>query len=287
MPEPRSAILAATLDTAAPAATLPRWIRAAGGVRVAIGKTPRGSAPMAIAERGGYRVRFVSGTTCEGVYLNTGGGLAGGDDLALDVSLAPHATATLTTQAAEKVYRAQADDTTMRVSLEIGTGAALEWLPQEQILFDGARLVRRIDVAMAADARLLFVESAVFGRRAMGESVESGLLHDRWRIRRAGRLVFAEDLKLDGAVSATLARPACGGGARALATVLLISPDADARVDDARVALADARIECAAGGFDGILIARFLAPDPQRLRADLARFLERLRGAPLPRSWYT
>ncbi|WP_372425901.1 urease accessory protein UreD [Salinarimonas chemoclinalis] len=266
----------------------PRWIRAAGGVRIALGTTARGTAPMAIAERGGYRVRFVgAGGRCEGVYLNTGGGLAGGDDLALDVSLAPGAAATLTTQAAEKVYRAQGDATTMRVALDLGPGAALDWLPQEQILFDGARLHRRIDVAMAADARLLLVESAVFGRLAMGETVETGTLRDRWRIRRGGHLVFAEDLRLEGGVADILARPACGGGARALATVLLVSADAEARVEEARAALAEARVECAAGGVGGMLVARFLSPDPQRLRAGLARFLARLSGRPLPRSWST
>ncbi|MGJ3264496.1 MAG: urease accessory protein UreD [Salinarimonas sp.] len=266
----------------------PRWIRAAGGVRIDIGTTARGSAPMAIAERGGYRVRFVGGAArCEGVYLNTGGGLAGGDNLALDVSLAPGAAATLTTQAAEKVYRAQEHPTVMRVGLDLGPGAALDWLPQEQILFEGARLHRTIDVALAADARLLLVESAIFGRLAMGETVETGALHDRWRIRRAGRLVFAEDLRLEGRIREILARAACGGGARALATVLLVSPDAEARVEDARAALADARVECAAGGFDGVLLARFLGPDPQALRADLARFLARLSGRPLPRSWST
>lgn len=275
------------MSRSAPDAHLPRYIRAAGGVRVAIGTTKRGSCPMAIAERGGYRVRFVNGPRCEGVYLNTGGGLAGGDDLALDVTLAPGAAATLTTQAAEKVYRAQAEPTTMRVSLDLGPGAALDWLPQEQILFDGARLVRRIDARLAADARLLMVEAAVFGRRAMGETMTHGLLHDRWRIRRAGRLVFAEDLKLDGPVAEILARKACGAGARAIATVLLVAPDAEARVEDARAALADARVECAAGAVEGVLIARFLGPDAQALRADLARFLARLSGSPLPRSWST
>ncbi|WP_188914507.1 urease accessory protein UreD [Salinarimonas ramus] len=270
----------------------PRWIRAAGGVRVEIGATARGSAPIRVAERGGYRVRFVGGARrgeplCEGVYLNTGGGLAGGDSLGLDVVLAAGTRATLTTQAAEKIYRAQGDDTTIRVDLELGAGAALDWLPQEQILFDGARLARTIDVSLAADSRLLLVEGCVFGRLAMGETMREGMLRDRWRVRRAGRLVFAEDVRLEGAVSEALARPACGAGARALATVLLVSPDAEGRVEEARAALRDAGAECAAGGVDGMLLARFVAGDPQRLRADLARFLERLSGRPLPRSWST
>lgn len=266
---------------------LPRWIRARAGVRLRIGAGPRGGAPLEIAERGGYRVRFARGATCEGIYVNTGGGMAGGDVIDLAASLDPHARATLTTQAAEKVYRADDAPTQVGVAIDLGADARLDWLPQEQILYDGARLSRRIDVAMADTARLLMVESVVFGRLAMGERAVSGLLRDVWRIRRGGRLVLAEEVRLDGAIADILDRPACGGGARALATVLLVAPDAEARVEEARALLADATCECGAGALDGMLVARFVGRDPQSLRADLARFLEGLRGRALPRSWQT
>jgi urease accessory protein len=270
------------------AQALPGFVRAAGGVRIAIGRTGRGSAPLTIAESGGYRVRFPNaGGSCEGVLINTGGGMAGGDRMSVAVSLAEGAEATLTTQAAEKLYRSDGPDTEIAVDLALGRGSRLDWLPQEQILFDGARLRRRLDVAMTACAALTLVESVVFGRVAMGEVAESGSFRDRWRVRRAGRLVFAEDVRLEGRLQATLARRPIGDGARALATVLHLSGDAEARRDVARAALEDASCECGVGAWNGMLVARFLSSDPQALRADLARFLERFRGAPMPRSWQT
>ena len=87
------------------------------------------------------------------------------------------------------------------------------WLPQETILFDRARLARRIDVDLADGASLLMAEAVVFGRSAMGETVEQGAFTDRWRVRRGGRLVFAETVRLDGAI-ARQARRACGGRRR-------------------------------------------------------------------------
>lgn len=269
-------------------AALPDSVRAVGGVRLLIGPTPRGSAPLEIAERGGFRVRFprAAGGACEGVLLNTGGGLTGGDRLTIEAALSPGAAATLTTGGAEKIYRSDGPDTAVAVSLRLGARSRLDWLPQETILFDGARLHRGLAVEMAADASLHLVETTVFGRAARGERVEHGLFRDRWRIQRGGRLVFAEDVRLQGPIAAALARSAVAKGGRALATCLLVAPDAETRLEAARAALDGAACECGASAYHGMLVARFLSPDPQGLRADLIRYVEALRG-PLPRSWQT
>jgi urease accessory protein len=267
---------------------LPAFIRARGGVRLAIGPTPRGSAPLRVAESGGYRARFPrSSGVCEGVLINTGGGLAGGDRMTIHAAIAAGASAVLTTQAAEKVYRSDGAATEIAVELTLEERSRLEWLPQEHILFDGARLRRTLDAAMAGNASLTLVESAVFGRVAMGEALAAGAFRDRWRVRRDGRLIFAEDLRLEGDIERTLARRAVANGARSLATVLHVAPDAELRLSAAREALEHAASECGASVWNGMLVARFLSPDPHRLRADLARFLERFRGRPLPRSWQT
>ncbi|HYF55530.1 MAG TPA: urease accessory protein UreD [Salinarimonas sp.] len=269
-------------------APLPAFVRARGGVRVAVERTPRGSAAMRVAERGGYRVRFPRSVLgCEGVLINTGGGMTGGDRLDLDVAVGEGAAATLTTQAAEKIYRARGADVEIAIRLDLAPGSRLDWLPQESILFDRARLARRLDVAMAPDAALTLVECAVFGRTAMGEAVTEGSFRDRWRVRRGGRLVLAEDLRLEGDVAALLARPAVGAGARAMATLLHVAPDAEARLESLREALAGAASECGASAWNGLLLARFLHRDAAALRADLARVLQTFRGAPLPRSWQT
>lgn len=264
---------------------IPAFVRAEGGVRVGFGSTRRGTVPLTIAESGGYRVRFPR--TGEGVLINTGGGMTGGDRMSVDVSVQAGANAVITTQAAEKIYRSDGPDTGIAVSLALDPGANLAWLPQEQILFDGARLRRTLDVTMASDASLTLVESVVFGRLAMGESIASGAFRDRWRVSRDGRLVLAEDVRLDGDMGRVLHRRAVASGGRALATFVFIAPNAERRIDEARTALDGAPCECGATAFDGMLLARFLAADPQALRSALSRFIERFRGTPMPRSWQT
>jgi urease accessory protein len=274
-------------------AAVPDFVRAVGGVRVLLGRTPRGTAPLEIGESGGFRVRFPRASSpdegdppCEGVLINTGGGLTGGDRVSTEATLTPGARGVLTTQAAEKVYRSDGPDAEATVALTLGPESRLDWLPQETILFDGARLRRRLRAEMAGDATLLLVESTVLGRAATGETVESGSFRDRWRIRRDGRLVFAEDVRLEGPIAAALARPAVAKGGRAVATCLLVAPDAEARLEEARAALEGGRSECGVSAYDGMLVARFLSPEPKSLRADLIRYTECLRG-PFPRSWQT
>ena len=268
---------------------VPGYIRADGGVRLVFGATGRGTRAIVSAENGGYRTRFPTShdSTCEAILINTGGGMAGGDHTRVDAQAQTGTQVALTTQAAEKVYRAQGDATRVSVDLRLEPGASLAWLPQETILFDGARLARTLDVAMPADAALVLCETLVFGRAAMGERMRTGALHDRWRIRRDGRLVFAEDLRLEGDLAALLARPALAGGAGAAATVLALMPGIAARLDSLREKLADAPAECGLSALDGMLVARFLAQDSQSLRAALAPFLLALRGTALPRAWMT
>ncbi|HEY8382597.1 MAG TPA: urease accessory protein UreD [Microvirga sp.] len=257
-------------------------------MRVAIRPTPRGSAPFTVAESGGYRVRFTgSPAVCEGVLINTGGGMTGGDVLQLRCDLGEAAEAVLTTQAAEKIYRSDGPETEISIDLTLAARSRLAWLPQEQILFDGARLRRTLGASLAHDAALTLVESTVLGRHAMGETLRSGLLRDRWRIRRGGRLVLAEEVRLEGDMTQALARKALGGGARATATFLHIEPDAERMLEPARALLAGSKSETGTTAFDGMLVARFLSPDPHVLRTELARFLEGFLRRPLPRSWQT
>jgi len=272
-------------DLASAPASLPAFIRAAGGVSLDFATAGSRTQAMRIAESGGYRARFPRGRECEAVLINTGGGMAGGDRIALDIRLAPQAEAVVTTQAAEKIYRADDKATTIAVSLDLAPESRLAWLPQETILFDGARVERRLAIDMPPSATLTLAESVFFGRSAMGERLASGFFRDRWSIRRDGRLLFEERVHLTDEIGTTLARPAVGRGARAVATVLHVAPDAEARLEDARAALSEADSECGASAWDGLLAVRFLAQDAAVLRHDLSRFLEKFRGRPMPRSW--
>ena len=221
----------------------------------------------------------------EAVCINTGGGMVGGDAARLEFTVGDGAAVTITTQSAEKIYRAESSTTRVDVRLSLDKAATAEWLPQETILFDRVRLRRCLDVHAASDATFLGVETLVFGRLAMGETVRFGAIHDRWRVRRGGRLVFAEDLRLDGQISAILERRAVGGGARALATVLLMAPDAEGRLEAARAALAGAPAEWGASAWNGMLTVRALSPSPDRLRDTILPLLQVLRGRAAPRVW--
>ena len=162
----------------------------------------------------------------------------------------------------------------------------MEWLPQETILFDRCALDRWLDIELAPDAWFLGVEAIVFGRTAMGEQVGHANFRDTIRIRRDGRLLLHDAVRIQGEVAARLARPAIGGGACAMATLLHVAPDAEAALDGLRDALADAPGEWGASAWDGMLVARFLAADGASLRQAVVTGLQALRGErPLPRVW--
>lgn len=249
----------------------------AHGARTRIGR---------LYETGGLRLRFPkSGQACEAVVVNTAGGVVGGDRARLNFAAGAGAHVALTTQSAEKIYRTDGPAARIETKLTLEAGASVDWLPQETILFDQAALTRALEVDMAADARLLACESVVFGRLAMGETCARGALRDRWRVRRDGRLVFAEDVRLEPGPTALLDRPAIGAGARAIATMLLVAPDAQARLTDCRAVLEGAGCDGGASAFEGLCVVRLVSPSPDVLRATILALISRLVGRAAPRVW--
>jgi urease accessory protein len=261
--------------------------RAEGRIAIAAARLGPVTRAARVAQAGSLRVRMprVAGSTLEAVLINTGGGIACGDRFDIEVDAGRNAQLVLTTPAAEKAYRSDGATAEIAVRLTLAAGADLAWLPQETIVFNRARLARRITADVAADARLLLFEPVVFGRTARGEQVEEGFFEDHWRIRREGRLVYADTLRLAGPVSALLDRPAVAGGARALATLLYVAPDAEARLDEARSLLEGGACMAGASAWNGLLAVRFLGKDGAELRRGAARFLEKFRGCALPRLW--
>ncbi len=236
--------------------------------------------------------RTPDGDWTTAVTLNTSGGIAGGDRLALSLSAAAGTRATVTAQAAERFYRSVAGGAASSVATRIAVAeaASLEWLPQETILYDRCDVVRRLEVDLAPDAWFLGVESLVFGRAAMGETVETGSLRDLIRVRRGGALLLHDAIRMDGEVSAALGRVAVGRGARAMATLVHVAPDAETWRDGLREALAvchaGAGLESGVSAWNGMLIARILAADGAGLRRAVTAGLAVLRGTrPLPRVW--
>lgn len=230
----------------------------------------------------------VYASTPEAVFLNTAGGLTGGDRIAFVCEVDEGAALCATTQAAERVYRAIDGDAVAENHLTIGRAAHLEWLPQETILFDGGRLRRRLQVDMADDASLLAVETVVLGREAMGETVSTGFLSDAWRIRRGGALVYADTLRLAPPFDVARVQAAAAGGGRAMASLLYVAGDASARLDSARATLARLcreDLKYGASSWNSLLAVRLLAPCGRPLRGALTAFLTEFRGAPPPRVW--
>jgi urease accessory protein len=265
--------------------------RARGEARATFARIGARTEAARVFETGGLRLRFPrTPTGCEAVLVNTGGGVAGGDRATVAITLEPGAQVLFTTQSAEKIYRSDDETSEVDVRATVGAGAHLEWLPQETILFQGARFARRLAVDLAADASLFLVEAVTFGRIAMGEHSIDAFLRDSWRIKREGRLVFAEELRLNHA-SAALDRPAIGRGARAIASVLVSAPDSQAQRDNIRATLdefcgyGDERLEAGATAFDGLAVARLASPSPTRLRAAVVAVMMALRGRAAPRVW--
>jgi urease accessory protein len=262
--------------------------RARGTARIAFAATDGVTRLAENFQSGSAKARFPrprNGRPPEVVLLNTAGGVTGGDQLTYAVSVGDGAQATATTQAAERIYRRSAGIARIDTTLSVGANASLDWLPQETILFDRSALRRTLAAEIAPTGRLMAVEAIVLGRAAMGERIRSAALADNWRIRRGGRLVFADGLRFDGDSVAILANGATGGGAAAFATLVLLAPDAEAAIDTAGEALADAPCEAGASAWNGMLVARLTAPDSQRLRAALVRLIEALRGVTMPGTW--
>jgi urease accessory protein len=237
-------------------------------------------------ESGSLRVRFPSPEAdgLSAVFVNTAGGVAGGDRFDIEIAAGEGTRLAVTTAAAEKVYRAEGPAAQLHIALKAASGAHLAWLPQETILFDRARVERKIDIDLADGASLLLCEIVVFGRAAMGERMQAGEFVDRWRLSRGGRLVFAETMRLDGDIGEKLRRPAVAKGGAAVGTALIVPGD-EALVERIREVADSFGGEVGISAWNGFAMARFCAQDAQRLRADMMAVLGRASGVALPRLW--
>jgi urease accessory protein len=246
------------------------------------GKTRR----RQLHESGSLRVRFPSPEDhgLSAMFVNTAGGAAGGDRFDIDISAGAGTSLTVTTAAAEKVYRSHGPSAEINIALKAGADAHLSWLPQETILFDQSRTERRIDIDLAESASLLLCEIVIFGRIAMGETMQSGAFTDRWRLRRGGKLVFAETVRLDGDLGEKLSRPAIAKGGLAIGTALIVPGDA-ALVERIREASESFGGEVGISTWNGFAMARFCAQDAAKLRTDMMTVLGRASASALPRMW--
>jgi urease accessory protein len=253
--------------------------RATGDLRVSVKRRGDCSVLDGLRQAGCLKARFPRAAVpgwFDATTLNTSGGVVGGDRLHTLVSVGDGARTTVSAQAAERFYRVLPDSAPsfVRTTMKVSSNAAAEWLPQETILFDRCSLDRRLTIDIAPSAWFLGVEMLVFGRAAMGERVVTGHLRDLIQVRRGEDLLLHDAIRLDGEVDRVLER-----------TLVHVAPDAEARLDAVRVALADVP-DFGASAWNGMLIARILASDGASSRRMVMAALSVLRGGrPLPRVW--
>jgi urease accessory protein len=284
-------------DAAVPAAfDLPASVRVDARLRLDIAFADGQSRIIERREAGAFRFRFprAHGRAPEAVMVNIAGGLAGGDTLGAEIAVGEGATLAVSSAAAERIYRSAGDTTHLSTRLALDPDATALWLPQETILHDGARVSRRIEIEVAASARLVFGEMLFLGRRASGEGYGYGGLRESWRLRREGKLILADETRFGGDFAADILRPAALGSHVAMATLLLAHPDAGdhlaairANLDDEVQRDADLGLECGASDLGGLVLIRFASHDAARLRARYLRLAERLAtlvGQPMPRA---
>ena len=242
--------------------------------------------PQRLFETGGLRWRFPrSSTPCEAALVNTGGGVAGGDSYSVSLSLSEGAEVEAATTSAERIYRSDGAAADIATRLTLAPGARLFWLPQETLIFDGARLERRLEVETSGEAEFLVAETLVFGRLAMGERRIDASLRTPGAFAAMGGSYSPTRRELEHA-GAALERKAVGAGARALSTIVASAPNIEARLPDLRTALdaAGPGAESGASAFDGLIVVRLLAASFDQLRGALIASIVAL-GGRKPRLW--
>lgn len=279
------------LRSEADAVRLPGSVRVEARLRLGLAHLDGQSRLTERHEAGAFRFRFprAHGRPPEAVLVNVAGGLAGGDSVSIDIRLGPSSTLALSSATAERIYRSDGSATRLTNRLEIGPDARMLWLPQETILFEGAALKRSFDIDLAATGQLVLGEMLYFGRVASGETVTRGDIRDRWRLRRAGRLAFAEDLRLDLAGGGALRDPIALGGHVAIATLLLALPDPPDLLEAIRgIVTEEPGLEIGTTLVDGLVLLRAAGKDAALLRRRLlrvARFVLGRIGMPYPRAF--
>src|SRR5215472_3810618 len=268
--------------------------RARGACRITLGNSEKSTRIMDLYQKSPMRVLFprTSGATVEeAVLVNTSGGVAGGDQLQTNVTAMEGASIVITTQAAEKVYRALKESAQILTTLKASDSARLAWLPQETIVFNRARLSRETLIEVTSGAELLALEWLVLGRAAHGEKLASGTITDRWRIVKDGRLAWADSFRITDDVLAHLCRKALLSDCTAIATLVYFGSETGARLELVRHLASTLACHCAVTQVAGLMVARFAAPTSYDLRTALRTVLQQfshgLAQGPfqVPRMW--
>ena len=253
--------------------------RAKGLCRIVVGGSEEGTEIVDVFQRSPLRVIFPtigSAGLKEAVLINTAGGVAGGDRLECEVTAVANAAIAVTSQTAERVYRALDEPARILTKLKVSDGARLAWFPQETIIFNWARLHRETEIEISSGAELLALEWLVFGRAAHGEQILGGHLSDRWRVKKDGRLIWADTFHLGEEVFPHLQRRALLGNCKAIATLIYFGPEVDKRLKLLRDISGSLDCLCAATAISGLIIVRLAAETSSNLKLALRALIDQL-----------
>jgi urease accessory protein len=253
--------------------------RATGCGRIVLNGSENGTHIVDIFQRSPIRIvvpRVEDVALKEVVLVNTAGGIAGGDQLEFSVTALPSASIAVSSQAAEKVYRALSEPARINTQLRACAAAKLAWLPQETIVFNRARLIRKTEIEISPGAEVLALEWLVIGRAAHGEVITGGHITDSWRVRKDGRLIWADCFRVSDDIFPHLHRKALLADHRAIATLIYFGPDLDTRLQSFRDIAPSLECQCAATLVGGLMIVRFSAKVASELRLALHSFLNQL-----------
>ena len=251
--------------------------RADGCGRIVLSGSENGTRIEDVFERSPTRIMFPrSGgrQVEEAVLINTGGGVAGGDRLECSVTALPGASIAVTSQAAEKVYRALHDPARVATRLKAGESARLAWLPQETIVFNGARIHRTTEIEVFSGAELLALEWLVLGRAAHGEIMDGGSITDSWRVKKEGRLIWADSFRINDEIFPHVTRKALLANCKAVATLIYFGPYLEKRLDFLREIIPSLGCNCAVTLVSGLIVVRFAAKESSDLKLALRSFLQ-------------
>jgi urease accessory protein len=251
--------------------------RADGSGRIVLSGSDNGTRIVDVFQRSPIRIMFPrSGVSAveEAVIINTAGGIAGGDRLECDVTALANASIAVTSQAAEKVYRALSEPARITTKLKAFEAAKLAWLPQETIIFNRGRVSRRTEVEFSSGAEVLALEWLVLGRIAQGEKMAGGHITDSWRVMKDGRLIWADSFRATDEMFPHLHRKALLSDCKALATLIYFGPDLETGLELLRNIASSIGCHCAPTSVSGLIVVRFAAKDSFDLRITLRNFLQ-------------
>jgi urease accessory protein len=251
--------------------------RAAGGGRVVLNGSDNGTRIVDVFQQSPIRIMFpTSGGSAveEAVLINIAGGIAGGDRLECGVTALANASIAVTSQAAEKVYRALSEPARISTKLKACGAAKLAWLPQETIVFNLARVRRETEIDLSSGSELLALEWLVLGRAAHGEEMVGGHITDSWRVKKDGRLIWADSFRATDKIFHHLRRKALLSNYKSIATLIYFGPRLDRRLEFLRDIAPSLKCYCTATSVGGLIIVRLAAKTASDLKLALRSFLQ-------------